>query len=124
MFPTLELAPIRMYLTMFANTLRPSIVPLAAPGGPSQDQICRPLGIVGAGIRRDADVRRSEGGSVVDSGAYDSDDLPRRTRMTRSFCAGKWRTISADFSAASACSASDIFSTLPLSSVGRAISLP
>ena len=41
-----------------------------------QDQIRRLLGDVGGRVHRDADVRGAQGGSVVDSVAHESDDVP------------------------------------------------
>jgi len=41
-----------------------------------QDQVCRLLGDVSGGVHRDAHVRRSQGGSVVDSVAHESDNVP------------------------------------------------
>src|ERR1700724_853018 len=41
-----------------------------------QDQVRRLLGDVSGGVHRDADVRCSQGGSVVDSVAHESDDVP------------------------------------------------
>ena len=77
MLPKLELAPMRMYLTMLAKTLRPSSHALLEHHEVffQQDQVGGFLGDVGGGIHRDADVGRAQGGCVVDAVAHESDDV-------------------------------------------------